>query len=157
MPFLQNVLPEVGKQRRNKKQFIKKTVQSKSSIGHIKFSFNEPAERFYRTPKTFSVNFRRKTWIFSEEKNNPTQNFSVTQHFLTKFRNIFHQYSENCKSFSFKNQIFQEKLLYTKIAVLTSFLEIQRQNARIFSFFFKKFFLQISNSGQNFFAHTNCS
>ena len=49
------------------KKVIEKTVQSKISFGQIKCSFNEPAESSYRTPKTFSLKFRRKTWNFSHE------------------------------------------------------------------------------------------
>ena len=101
-----------------------KNVQSKISFGHIKCSSDEPAESSYRTPQTFFLNFRRMTWNFSDKKDKLTQYFSLTQHFLTKFRKFFHQYSENCKSFFFKNQIFHKKLLYKKIAVLTSFLEV---------------------------------
>ena len=75
------------------KKFIEKTVQSKISFGHIKCSFNEPAGSSYRTPKTLSLNFRRKIRIFSEEKYNLTQSFSITQHFCQS-RKIFDQYSK---------------------------------------------------------------
>ena len=49
------------------RKFIEKTVQSKISTRHINCSFYEPAENSYRTPKTFSLKFRSKTWIFSED------------------------------------------------------------------------------------------
>ena len=74
--------------------FLEETVQSNISFGHIKCSFDEPGGSFYRTPKTFSLNFRWKTWIFSEENINHTQIFSLTQHFLTKVRKVFDQYSK---------------------------------------------------------------
>ena len=75
------------------KRFIEKTVHSDISFGHIKCSFDEAAGSSYRTPKTFSLNFRRKTWFFSEEKSNLTQNFSLTLRFSTKVRKIPDHYS----------------------------------------------------------------
>ena len=70
------------------KRFLEKTVQSKISFGHIKCRFNEPAGSSYRTPKTFSLNFRRKIWIFSAEKYKLTQSFSITQPFCQKSQNF---------------------------------------------------------------------
>ena len=49
-------------------KIIEKTVQSKISFGHIKCSFDEPAESSYRTPNTFSLKFRWKTWVFFRGK-----------------------------------------------------------------------------------------
>ena len=77
------------------KKFIEKTVQSKISFEHIKCSFDEPFESSYRTRKTFSLNFHRKPWIFSDEKNLLTQSFSFTQLFLTKIWKFFDHYSKN--------------------------------------------------------------
>ena len=75
-------------------KFIEKTVHSKNSFEHLKCSFDEPFESSYRTRKTFSLNFHRKPWIFSDEKNNLTHSFSFTQLFLTKIRKFFDHYSK---------------------------------------------------------------
>ena len=71
------------------KKFIEKTVHSTISFGHTKCSFDEPAESSYRTPKTFSFKFRRKTWIFSHEKNNLTHKFFSYSIFFDKNLEIF--------------------------------------------------------------------
>ena len=91
-----------------KTQTIQKQVHSKISLGHIKCSFDEPAESSYRTPKTFFLNFGRTTWIFSEEKINLTRNFSLTRLFLTKVRKHFDQFSKKLWKF-FRKSDFPQK------------------------------------------------
>ena len=91
------------------KKFIQKTVQSKLSFRHKNCSFYEPAESSYRTPKTFSLKFRSKTWVFSEEKDYLTQNSSPTQHFLTKVRKFFDQYSKKMWKIFLQKSNFQQK------------------------------------------------
>ena len=71
------------------KKFIEKTVHSTISFGHTKCSFDEPAESSYRTPKTFSLKFRRKKWIFSQEKNNLTHKFFSYSTFFDKNLEFF--------------------------------------------------------------------
>ena len=92
------------------KKFIEKTVHSKNSFEHIKCSFDEPFESSYRTRKTFSLNFHRKPWIFSDDKNNLTQSFSLTQHFLTKVLEFFWSVLKKMQKFFLQNSNFPKKI-----------------------------------------------
>ena len=91
------------------KKFTDKTVHSKISFGHIKCSFDEPADSSYRTPKTPpSTSVGRH--VFFEEKDNPTENISITPGFLTKVRKLLEKIA---KSSFFKKQIFHKNFSYT--------------------------------------------
>ena len=82
------------------KKIIEKTDRSKFSFGQIKCSLNEPVGSSYRPQKSFSFNFRRKTWILSQEKNNLTHNFSITQHFCQKSQKFWSVLEKIVKVFS---------------------------------------------------------
>ena len=116
------------------KKNIEKTVHSKITFGYIDCNCDEPVESFYRTPKRFSFNFRKKAWIFSKEKDNLTQSFSLTQHFLTKVRKVFDQYSKKVIICILQNSKFPQKISLVHVkSVLTILLKPLRPSYRNFS------------------------
>ena len=95
----------------NLEKFIEKLVQSKNSFGHIKCSFDEPAESSQRTPNTFSLNFRRKTWFFFRGKKPNSIVFSYLKFFVKSPQNYWSVLEKNVKVFSKIN--FSIKIFFT--------------------------------------------
>ena len=65
-------------------------------------SFDETAESSYRTPQTFSLNFRRMTWNFSEKKITLLKIFPLLNISWRKSAKFSISSRKICKSFSWK-------------------------------------------------------